>query len=132
MAKPKFFSSKFIRTVIWTSPLSLLILYVPSGDVRSWYDKGFGWPLFYGWLPTDVRPRYFPAVESWLALGVDVLHPPSSAVVRHVRRWGVVSWHPCWHPAARPLQGVAHGGQDYGQAQIHCSNVFCFPQFRRP
>ena len=65
------FTKDFLRLVVYASPLSALILLVPSGSYRSWYDEGYGWPFFYGWRATDVRPSH-PRVESVLAFGADI------------------------------------------------------------
>jgi len=69
----RFFSKNFLRLLTYGLPISLLILFVPSGDRRSWFDEGYGWPLFYGWRATDVRPRPLPSIEDSSALVTDWL-----------------------------------------------------------
>jgi hypothetical protein len=67
----RFFSRGFLRVLVYGSPVSLLILLIPSGDYRSWYDDGYGWPLFYGWRATDIRPRPLPRVDNLSAMLAD-------------------------------------------------------------
>ena len=68
----RFFTKGFARWLIYGLPLSLFFLLIPSGDRRSWYDEGCGWPLFYGWRATDLRPRPLPTIEDGRAFAVDV------------------------------------------------------------
>lgn len=45
-------------------PVVIVPVLLPSGETRSWYDIGRGWPWRYGWQPTDLRPTPLPRIES--------------------------------------------------------------------
>jgi hypothetical protein len=52
IVRSSFFQS--FKSLFLFTPVAFIPLLLPSGETRSWYDIGRGWPWHYGWQATDL------------------------------------------------------------------------------
>ena len=74
-----FFQS--VRSLWLFLPIVAIPLFLPSGEHRSWYDIGKGWPWHYGWQATDIRPTPFPSIVSTRAFFGDLIVGLFAAII---------------------------------------------------